>query len=164
MEMKPILEKAASWLSKYRYAVCVLLIGIVFMLIPSVETQKTVHEEPVLNDSPTVSVEEQLGTLLSKIQGAGRVEIMLSYASGTETLYHTDTDIEGDTVNSTTVLITGSDRGESALVSRVDPPQYLGAIVLCQGGDSAAVRLAITEAVSKYTGLGADQIAVLKMK
>ena len=61
------------------------------------------------------------------------------------------------------MIITDYNRNESALVERVDPPQYLGAIVICQGADSAAVRLAVVEAVSKYTGLGADQIAVLKM-
>ena len=40
----------------------------------------------------------------------------------------------------------------------------MGAIVVCQGGDNATVRLAIIEAVSNVTGLGADKISVLKMK
>jgi stage III sporulation protein AG len=43
-------------------------------------------------------------------------------------------------------------------------PQYLGAIVVCQGADRSDVRLAIVEAVSALTGLGADKISVLKMK
>ena len=164
MEMKIVWEKIASFLNQYRYAACILLIGIVFMLIPSGKPTETPPTASASGDSPAVSVEEQLGVLLSKIQGAGRVEIMLSYASGSETKYHTDTEADGDSVKNNTVLITGSDRGESPLVTCVDPPEYLGAIVLCQGADSAAVRLAITEAVTKYTGLGADQIAVLKMK
>jgi hypothetical protein len=41
---------------------------------------------------------------------------------------------------------------------------YQGAVVLCQGAADAAVRLAVVEAVSKATGLGADKICVLKMK
>ena len=43
-------------------------------------------------------------------------------------------------------------------------PVYQGAIILCQGADSPSVRLAITQAVSKVTGLPTDRIAVLKMK
>lgn len=35
--------------------------------------------------------------------------------------------------------------------------------MVCQGADNAAVRLAIVEAVSKVTGLGANRISVLKM-
>ena len=38
-----------------------------------------------------------------------------------------------------------------------------GAAVVCQGADSVAVRLDITEAMRCYTGLGADRIVIFKM-
>ena len=38
-----------------------------------------------------------------------------------------------------------------------------GAAVVCAGATSAAVRLAVTEAVAAYTGLGSDKIAVFQM-
>lgn len=38
-----------------------------------------------------------------------------------------------------------------------------GAVVVCQGADSVSVRLAVTEAVRCYTGLGADKIVIFKM-
>lgn len=38
-----------------------------------------------------------------------------------------------------------------------------GAVVICEGGGSAGVRLEITKAVSVYTGLGSDKITVLRM-
>ena len=164
MELKAILERSAAFLMKYRYAACILLIGIVLMLLPSGQSSFVQQEETISNDVPALSVEDQLSNILSKIQGAGRVEVMLSHASGAETRYHSDTDSEADSSRNTTVIVTDGNRNESALITRVDPPEYLGAIVLCQGADSAAIRLAIVEAVSKYTGLGADQIAVLKMK
>ena len=61
-------------------------------------------------------------------------------------------------------MVTGSDRSEKGLVRQINPPEYLGAVVLCQGADNAAVKLAIVEAVSKATGLSTDRITVLKMK
>lgn len=36
-----------------------------------------------------------------------------------------------------------------------------GAAVVCDGASDAAVRLALTRAVSDYTGLGSDRISVL---
>jgi hypothetical protein len=39
-----------------------------------------------------------------------------------------------------------------------------GAVVVCQGADSASVRLAIAQAVRCYTGLGADRIEIFKME
>ena len=37
-----------------------------------------------------------------------------------------------------------------------------GAAVVCDGASSAKVRLAVVRAVSAYTGLGSDRIAVLE--
>ena len=39
-----------------------------------------------------------------------------------------------------------------------------GAVVVCDGADSAVVRLEVTDAVMAYTGLGGDKISVMKMK
>ena len=38
-----------------------------------------------------------------------------------------------------------------------------GCVVICEGADSAAVRLAVTSAVAAYTGLGSDKIIVLSI-
>ena len=63
-----------------------------------------------------------------------------------------------------TVILSDSTRGQEGLVCQVNPPTYLGAVVLCQGADLPSVRLSITEAVSNATGLGYHKITVLKMK
>lgn len=39
-----------------------------------------------------------------------------------------------------------------------------GVAVVCEGAESAKVRLAVTQAVTSYTGCGSDRITVLKMK
>ena len=61
-------------------------------------------------------------------------------------------------------MTTDSDRNETGLVHQINPPVYLGAVVLAQGADNPVVKLSIVEAVSKVTGLGADKISVLKMQ
>ena len=62
------------------------------------------------------------------------------------------------------MIVSDSARAESGLVQQILPPTYQGAVILCQGADSAAVRLALIEAVSNATGLSSDRISVLKMK
>ena len=39
-----------------------------------------------------------------------------------------------------------------------------GAIVICEGADDPVIRLAVTDAVSLYTGLGSDRIQVVRMQ
>ena len=93
---------------------------------------------------------------------------MLTEAAGSETIYQTDEDrsetSDAQNIRVETVIVSGSERTETGLVRTVVPPVYLGAIIVCQGGDSPAVRLSVAEAVSNVTGIGTDRITVLKMK
>ena len=93
---------------------------------------------------------------------------MLTEATGARSTYQTDDDLTDsqDSVTSRrdTVIITDGDRAQQGLLCGVDPPEYRGAVIVCQGADQASVRLAIVQAVSNVTGLGADKISVLKMK
>ena len=88
--------------------------------------------------------------------------------SGPETIYQTneETPLQGGTGTQRreTVLVTDSQRNQSGLILRQTEPKYRGAIILCQGADSATVRLSIVDAVSKVTGLPSHCISVLKMK
>ena len=52
--------------------------------------------------------------------------------------------------------------GDAPVVTRTVYPTYRGALVVCQGGDRADVKLAVTEAVAALTGLSADRITVAK--
>ena len=58
-----------------------------------------------------------------------------------------------------TVLTDGGDR-EEIIVTETSYPTYRGALVVCQGGGRAEVRLAVTAAVSALTGLPSDRITV----
>ena len=165
MALKHWLDVALSYLKQYKYVLLIVLIGLVFLLIPEAEKTQTEHISQETDN--ILTIEQQLGRILSNVKGAGEVQVFLSQASGEEILYQTDEEyrISSDSNDSqvTTVTISGSDRGEQGLIRQVNPPAYLGAIIVCQGADNSVVRLAIVEAVSRATGLGADKISVLKM-
>lgn len=152
-----------SLLKKYRYVLIVVLAGILLMVFPGGKTEE--EPEVPVQQYQNESLEEALSRILSMIQGAGKVTVLLTEAAGREILYQVDTDASSSGEKDIkTVLITDGSRTETGLVRRTDPPVYLGAIVVCQGADSPAVRLAVVEAVADATGLTTDQISVLKMK
>ena len=62
---------------------------------------------------------------------------------------------------SETVLVDGA-QGDEPVVTQRTSPTYRGALVVCQGGGQASVRLAVTEAVTVLTGLPADRVTVAK--
>ena len=167
MEIKELLGKIKEALVKYKYAVIILLIGLFLLLLPEKKTDQNQQTNNSLPTTHNLSA-ESLSEVLQLVEGAGRVQVLLSVASGEETLYQTNQDTSSSEDNKNTktetVIIVDADRKESGLIKQVNPQKYLGAIVVCQGADSPSVRLAITQAVSRIIGLSADKICVLKMK
>lgn len=149
---------------KYKFVLLVIAAGILLMLWPASKGDTTETQTNNYTENTTTDIESKLETLLSHVKGAGRVEVLLTESSGENTVFQTNKDINGESTREDTVIITDSDREESGLVVRKDPPRYQGAIIVCDGADDAFVCLQIVEAVSRATGLGADRISVLKMK
>lgn len=169
MEIIQFWKKIPDFWNKYKYVILILVAGLVMMLLPDFSSdEKDAQKQPQAAVQPKKTEEEKLAAILSQIEGAGDVHVMLSYARGEETVYQTDTDNSSGESNTSTrlesVIINAEDRTETGLVRQVIPAVYQGAVVVCQGGDNPGVRLAIVEAVSDITGLGSDKISVLKMK
>lgn len=155
-------EEIRAFFKKSRAAALVLLCGIVLMCLPGgkKETQaaqpaETVHEQ---------TMEEALEEILSQVAGAGSVRVLLSGQTSETTHFQTDDTQDGESLRRETVLTTGDNRVQTALVRQTEAPTYRGAVIVCQGADSPAVRLAIVEAVAAATGLTTNRITVLKMK
>ena len=167
MDRIAVENKVTALFQKYKYVLLILILGLVLMAMP--QKDEPIPEEPTLEQEKEIEgVAQQLEKILTQIDGVGKVSVLLTEAAGAETLYQTDEDhTSSDSSNSVqveTVIISNSERGEQALVRKVNPPTYLGAIVVCQGADRPSVQLAIVSAVSNTTGISADRITVLKMK
>lgn len=156
--------KAAAALKKYGIGAAVLLLGLLLMVLPGGDAPP----ESAPESSMESTLEEKLAEILSHLEGAGKVKVLLTEAMGAETIYQTEWDTSQKETSQDrqeeTVIITGADRSQSGLVRQTLPPQYRGAVVLCQGGADDRVRLQIVQAVMSVTGLRSDRITVLKMK
>ena len=154
--------ETAKKLLKNKYMLCVLLLGLVLILIPtgSSREKKSGEAETVSKlSAPAFSLESEekrLGDTLKRIDGAGEVQVLLSLSS---TASRELAEAEGEPL-----VVSAGSGVQSPVELWYDYPEYLGAVVLCAGADNARVRLDITNAVASFTGLGSDRITVIKMK
>lgn len=166
MEFKRLKEKGSEIIKKNKYVILILIVGILFMVVPT--SQKKDPQIQLTQNEPDRSISDEISEAISLIEGVGKAQVVLTIRAGEQTIYQVDEetiiDGEGSDSNIKTVLVTNGDRAESGLIQQTIPPQYLGAMVICQGADSPSIRLAVTEAVSKLTGLKSNEISVLKMK
>lgn len=116
-------------------------------------------------------LEQRMEEILSRMQGVGQVDVMLTVQSGKELVLAQDQTLRYSGVTQApddyersgeTVVLSGSGGGEDVMVTQERYPQYRGALVVCEGGGSDGVRLQVAAAVSALTGLGTDRIAVMK--
>ena len=160
MDLETGKQQFITFVKKYQYVLLVVLLGVVLMLIPQSprESQSVVLTEEAVKPD----LQMQLAAILGQISGVGKVEVLLTEAAGADTVYQVD--IRQNQANADTVIITDRNREETGLVKQIFPPVYRGAVVVCQGADSAGVRLNVVDAVKSVTGLSSDCITVLKMK
>ena len=164
---KPEAEQVWKLLEKYKYVLIILGLGLILLLWPTGEKEKQSEsaDRSASEEFDLAALEEKLSQTLSQVEGAGKVTVALTVKSGKEQVPVTDRSTSvterGNSLEEKTVVInTGS--GQEAVVRVQRYPQFQGAVVVCQGGDRADVRLLLTQAVSALTGLGADRITVCK--
>lgn len=116
------LETLKTAAGKYKYALAVVLLGLLLMLLPARGTRRQAAAETA--EQP--GVRSELETTLAAFDGVGRLRLTLTVAPGTE--------------------------------------RWEGAVVVCEGADSAAVRLTLTQALRALTGLPSDRITIVKGK
>lgn len=160
MDLESGKQQLIHSLKKCPYLLLVVLIGIVLMLIPQ-KTQISPNTVPY-EEAPETDLETELSEILSQISGVGKTAVLLTEASGRDTIYQMDTGQNRENLD--TVIIMNENREEEGLVKQILPPAYKGALIVCEGADSASVRLSVVTAVKSVTGLSSDCITVLKMK
>ena len=156
---------------RYKWAVLVILAGVVALLWPSGGTKETstAQSTAVAALGDPEALQEEMEEILSHISGVGEVRLLLTVetygerqlAGNTETSYSGSASAPEDFSRSWEAVM-AQDGGQTPVVTTTRYPTYRGALVVCQGGDQASVRLAVTEAVTALTGLPADRVSVAK--
>lgn len=163
--------KPLEILNRYKYVLLVVALGAVLLAWPQGDRsggEKSPAPVPV--EEAADSLERDLEEILGKIQGVGRVDVLLTLHSGRELVLASDTDLHyngsvqapDDYERSSETVVVSGGGAEEVVVTQQRYPLYRGALVVCDGGGSDGVRLQVMEAVAALTGLGSDRIAVVK--
>ena len=114
------MNKLKQLAGKYAYVLIVIFAGLFLMLLPGKESADPVPYEEAPKQAD--SMQENLEVILSKIQGVGRVYVLLTEAQGSRTIYVQDESTSQDSLKTDAVIITDSSRSQTGLVCQVLPP------------------------------------------
>ena len=112
-------------------------------------------------------MEARLGNILSKIEGVGEVDVLITFETTAEQITattnnsHSTTTQNGD--NSTTTS-TSTDTpiisNQNVIVLQEKMPKIIGVIVVAEGADKAKVKLQILSAVSTALNINQNSIQI----
>lgn len=168
-------EKSGGGGTPRMLLMAVALIGVLFIVWPvfNFRNQESPVSTVTASTLPTTDLEKRLSLVLSNIQGAGRVDLTLFYASSGSKEYAVDKNEEVRETNETSqdglkrvikeTRVSQQLAGDSQQGFLVDArsPQVVGALVVADGANQAAVREEISWALISLLDLPAHRITVL---
>ena len=168
--MKGKTEGVQKLWNRYKYVVLVILIGAVLLLLPDGGKAEQALPQTEALGAEKQDLQKEMEEILGNISGVGQVQVLLTVdsdgerqlAQNNELRYSGPVASPEDYSRRSEVVLTNEGSGEEAVVIRRVYPRYRGALVVCQGGDRADVKLAVTKAVAALTGLASDRITVAK--
>ena len=163
--------------------VAMLVAGNIFFKPAQPQSQK----EPIISNevnevsysnSSEEDLEKRLENILSDIDGAGEVKVMISISTGSEkTLAQeikreasniNEASAQGETLNEkyeNTIVLTENSKGDQEpVVIKETAPKVEGVLVLAQGGDDITVKESISNACQALFDVPAHKVEILKMK
>lgn len=139
----------------------IFIIGVVLMAAAGGHISR---KAPAENVTETIAADEEkrLENILSQIDGAGEVSVMITYYSSPEKniAYETKTSSREDKSESEDKKAVMTDG--SPLVVKEVYPRVRGVIVTAQGAGNAVVKAAISEAVAASLDVSAHRICIFK--
>jgi stage III sporulation protein AG len=167
MDAKELKSIPNEILRKYvnnKSLVIIIIIGIVFMLFSGTKPEK---QEITAQNNDAYTDEARLGEILSKIDGVGKVHVMITYYGTTtsDIAFEKKQNIscsEDETVKSeeTSVVTSGSE----PLVKGIVYPKAKGVVVIAEGAGNVQVKKNITDAVVAALDIASFKVCVLEGK
>ncbi len=168
--------KSASSKKKLQYLAMAVIIAVILLIYFSTITGSEEGQESAQTTILSIEedIEDRLNQVLSKIEGAGQVEVVIYYASTTELVpaFSEDTSTSassnGESSSSTTseqadVATVKSGSDTQALIIKEIEPEIKGVVVVAEGAGDIGVRFNLLSAVTTLLDVGADKVEVLKM-
>jgi len=143
------------------------------MILPS-------PSEPALTASEELTLERRLSQILSMVEGAGNVEVMLTFSQLREVVLAEDVAVNETSIkeedssggsressslsrDERTILVPSPGGGQEPIILREIVPRVEGVIIVSEGGDNVFVREALIRAATTVLGVDIHRVQVLQM-
>lgn len=114
------------------------------------------------------ALEQRVTALLRQVEGVGSCRVMVTLESDAQAVYAADTvssaQTDGATAFSESYLTVDTDTGPVGLLLTRIQPTVKGVAVVCDGGDSDAVRQQVIQVVSTAFHISERRVCVVKQK
>ena len=151
--------------------VIILIIGIALLILPTSSPSakdKQQNEEPIqtvnLNEYKK-DLEKNLSSMLSSVEGADNVSVMITFTDYGRYVYSKEEQSEkSETVLKGTnkpVLKASSSGGEEPVLIKAELPKISGVLVTAEGAQNSAVKENIKSAVKAVLDVSSNNISVL---
>lgn len=179
--MKLQFEKIRVFLGKRKNLYIFLAIGIIILMSSNTFVQKDKNSKAQSSVSVNTNgnEEKRLEDLISKIDGAGKTNVMITYDTGIEKVVLQNKKIstsavdnadsngrrgesESESAEEWQAVMNGSGSSQTPFVTKEIYPKVRGVLVASEGADNEKVRLDITNAVSAVLNVPYHRIKVLK--
>lgn len=154
--------------------IILLVAGILLLLLSCGDFMKKGEESSVAvsqeekteetGESYRQAMERQVVELLSKVEGVGKTEVMITLSAGKEKVTLKDNETAEGKSQEETVLVEDSERNSSPYVLQEKEPVPEGILVVCEGGGDPAISREIISAIQVLFHVEAHKIKVMKME
>ncbi len=173
-----VVDRLGGWLrgGGSRWIVAAGVIGLGLILLsefwPS-SAAKTAPTTAIRTQEYAAALEEQLCTLLRGVEGVGECRVLLTLENGVEYVYATEETVKSDyegqdaggktsqSDNRTDKVILLNGGSEGLLVTEI-LPTVKGVVVVCDGGEDAAVQERVRAALTTALNITAKRVCVVK--
>ena len=108
-------------------------------------------------------LEKEIAGILSRVEGVGKVEVLITLKSGNRKIVEKDERSTGDdAAEETSVYRQNADGSSEPYVNTELSPGIEGVAVIAEGGGNPVVRQEITEAVQALFDVEAHKIKIMK--
>ncbi len=138
-------------------ALCIVAVIIFMGNFSSTENKSTQETVSTYVDN----LENKLEKCLSKVRGAGKVEVIISVSSGMQTVFATEKTYQsskGETVENP-LIVNGK-----PLVTMESYPEISGVVIVAEGANNLSVKVDLLNACQTFLSISNEKIQILSMK
>ncbi len=110
------------------------------------------------------SVENKIRSITEKITGSTDVSVIVSAESGTEYIYVSNEEADGEALSREYITVKNESGRYELVLAKEVYPQIKGVSIACPGGNDSRVKLKILEAISVALGIPKNRICIVGTK